>query len=642
MSTEGESAGSQVEGQVDSRVGDRDEPGRAARAGSSWASLRRLGPYLPLRPIGWRLIAAVLSALLATLCGLGIPLVTQRIVDGPIATGDLAALSWLIGGVLALGVGEAGLFYARRRLVSRPASVVEANMRADLYRHLQGLPIAFHDRWQSGQLLSRAVNDLATVRRFLAFALIYLVVNSLALLAGLGVLFALSPLLGLVVLACSTPLVVISYVFETRFKTVARLAQDQDGDLTTTVEESVLGIRVLKAFGRGPELVRRYLVQARQLRGTELRKVRIIAFLWAALVALPELAIAGQLAVGGFAVAGGTLTVGTLVAAVTITSYLVWPMGSIGWLLSETNQAATACDRYWEARDAERTIVDPPRPVALPEPVRGHVRFEGVRFGYPGADREVLRGIDLELRPGETVALVGATGSGKTTLTMLVPRLADVTGGRITVDGVDVRDLRLADLRRVVATAFEEPVLFSASVTENVALGAPGISDDQVHQALRVARADEFVAELPWGAATRIGEQGLSLSGGQRQRLALARAVAGQPAVLVLDDPLSALDVHTEAEVEAALRRVLRGVTALVVAHRPSTVQLADRVAVLVDGRIAAIGTHRDLLATNAAYRHLLATDLSPAELSPAGPSPTELSPAGSGENLETTEVAAQ
>jgi ATP-binding cassette subfamily B protein len=234
--------------------------------------------------------------------------------------------------------------------------------------------------------------------------------------------------------------------------------------------------------------------------------------------------------------------------------------------------------------------------------------FEDVHFAYDGGTREVLKGVDLEVRPGETVALVGGTGSGKTALTALVARLADVTGGRVTVDGIDVRDLKLDDLRQVVATAFEEPVLFSASVRENVALGAPRATDEDVHEALRVAQAEEFVEKLPWGMATRVGEQGLSLSGGQRQRLALARAVVGKPAVLVLDDPLSALDVHTEGEVERALRRVLHDVTALVVAHRPSTVQLADRVAMLVDGRIAAVGAHSDLIASNAEYRRLLST----------------------------------
>ncbi|MEU7475386.1 ABC transporter ATP-binding protein [Lentzea sp. NPDC042327] len=568
-------------------------------------TLRRLWPYV--RPYRARMTVVLTATMLAMLCGLGIPLLTQRIVDGPIQNKETAVLPWLILGVLVLGLGEAGLFYVRRKLAARPAAEVEAAMRADLYRHLQRLQVSFHDRWQSGQLLSRATNDLSTIRRFVAFAIVFLIVNSVVIVIGMGIIAFLSPWLVVVSLCGALPLIVISYFFEAKFKVVARKAQDQAGDLTTTVEESVLGIRVLKAFGRGPELSKRFLAQARELRGTELNKISILAALWSVLIVLPELSIAGMLAVGAVGIVNGWLTVGALVAAVAVSAYLRWPIDSIGWLLAETNQAAAAAERYWEVRDVEVTISGPERPVSLPEPVRGHVRFEDVRFAFEDG-REVLAGVDLDLRPGETLALVGATGSGKTTLTALVPRLADVTGGRVTIDGVDVRDLSLEELRRVVGTAFEEPVLFSASVTENVALGVPDVDEDRVREALRVAKAEEFVDALPWGLATRIGEQGLSLSGGQRQRLALARAVVGRPAVLVLDDPLSALDVHTEAEVEAALRRVLHGVTALVVAHRPSTVQLADRVALLVDGRIAAVGSHRELLETNDEYRRLLSS----------------------------------
>jgi ATP-binding cassette subfamily B protein len=568
--------------------------------------LFRLAPYV--RPVRWQLLGSVSATLLAMSCGLVIPLVTQRILDGPVATHNLRALPLLIGIVLVLGIVEALSFFVRRKLVARPTTQIEARMRADLYRHLQRLPISFHDQWQSGQLLSRAVSDLSTLRRFLAFAVIFLVVNTLTLIIGMVVLFLLSPLLGLITLCASLPLIAVSTLFESRYKVVSRLAQDQEGDLATTVEESVLGIRVLKAFGRGPELLRKFTVQAVELRGTQLRKIHILAFLWAVIIGLPEIGIGCQLLVGALGIAHGTVSVGTLVAAVTVATYLRWPTDSIGWLLAETNQAASACERYWEVRDSLVTITDPERPRRLPSDGTGHLRLEGVRFRYPGAADEVLRGIDLDVRPGETVALVGATGSGKTTLTSLVARLADVSGGRITVDGIDVRDLTLADLRTAVATAFEEPVLFSASVRENVALGTPEATEADIRSALRVAAADDFVEALPWGLATRIGEQGLSLSGGQRQRLALARAVLGRPRVLVLDDPLSALDVHTEAEVEHALRTVLHGVTALVVAHRSSTVQLADRVALLVDGRITATGTHHDLLADNPGYRHLLST----------------------------------
>ncbi|MDQ3761298.1 MAG: ABC transporter ATP-binding protein/permease [Actinomycetota bacterium] len=573
---------------------------------TSLVVLRRLGPYV--RPVRGRLLGSGAAALGAMLAGLGIPLLIQRIVDGPLATGDRRALVLLCAGVLALGLVEAGLIYLRRQLVARPTTDIEKRMRADLYHHLQRLPVAFHDRWPSGQLLSRAISDLTTIRRFVAFSGLFLVINVLTVLAGLVMLLVIDTPLGILAVLMAVPLVVLCRRYERCYERAARRAQDQVGDLATTVEESTLGIRVLKSFGRGPQATRIFLTKARELRRTELTKVRLLAALWSLIIVLPELTLAAMLAVGGYAVAAGTLSLGTVVGAVTIFSFLRWPMDSLGWLLAETGSATAATARYWEVRDTVAAVADPPRPRSPARPVRGALLLEGVRFRYPGADTEVLRGVDLEVRPGETVALVGATGSGKTTLTALVPRLADVTGGRILVDGVDVRELALSELRTIVATAFEDPVLFSASVRENVALGAPEATDDDVRRALRVARAEEFVDALPWGLDTRIGEQGLTLSGGQRQRLALARAVLGDPAVLVLDDPLSALDVHTEAEVEAALRQVLRSVTALVVAHRPSTVQLADRVALLAGGRIEAVGTHSELLAEVPEYRLLLST----------------------------------
>jgi ATP-binding cassette subfamily B protein len=588
-------------------------PGPVARS-ASLAELRRLAS--PVRPHRRALLGSGVAALASSLAALAIPLVTRRIVDGPIARGELGSLPWLVLGVLAFGLLEALLLWWRRRLVARPTTLIEATMRADLYAHLQDLPVAFHDRWPSGQLLSRAIQDLSTLRRFLAFSGIFLVVNAVTAVVGVGVLTVLSPLLGAAIAVVAIPLVLLTRYFERRYSLAARSAQDQAGDLATVVEESALGIRVLKSLGRGREMANRFTADARGLRGTELRKVRLQAALWCVLILVPEAAIALILGLGALGVAQGSLTLGTLVAAVTVMMYLYWPVASLGWLLTEAGNAAAATRRYYEVMDVEPAITDPAHPVPPAHPVRGEIEFRDVRFRHSadgqGADeqsgeaREVLRGLSLTVRPGETMALVGATGSGKTVLTSLVGRLEDVTGGAVLLDGVDVRRLRLADLRSLVATAFEDPVLISASVRENVALGTPGASSEDVWEALRVAGADGFVAALPWGLDTRIGEQGLSLSGGQRQRLALARAVIGRPPVLVLDDPLSALDVHTEAQVEAALRRLLGGVTALVVAHRPSTVQLADRVALLSDGRIAAVGTHRELLAGNAEYRDLL------------------------------------
>jgi ATP-binding cassette, subfamily B, bacterial len=572
----------------------------------SLAVLRRLGPYV--RPVRGRLLGSGAAALGSMLAGLGIPLLIQRIVDGPVAHRDRSALLLLSLGVLALGGLEAGLIYLRRALVARPTTDIEKRMRADLYHHLQHLPVAFHDRWPSGQLLSRAISDLTTIRRLLAFSGIFLVANVLTVLIGLVVLVVIAPTLGVLAVIMAVPMVMLCRRYPRRYELAARRAQDQVGDLATTVEEATLGIRVLKSFGQGPRATRKFLAQSRELRRTELTKVRLLATMWTLSIALPELTLAAMLAIGGYAVAAGSLSLGTVVGAVTILTYLRWPLDSLSWLLAEAANATAATTRYWEVRDTVPAVADPAAPRAPARPVRGALRLEGVRFRYPGATTEVLRGVDLDVRPGETVALVGATGSGKTTLSALIPRLADVTGGRVLLDGVDVRDLALAALRTIVATAFEDPVLFSASVRENVALGAPETGDDEVRRALRVAHAEDFVDALPWGLNTRIGEQGLMLSGGQRQRLALARAVLGNPALLVLDDPLSALDVHTEVEVEAALRRVLRRVTALVVAHRPSTVQLADRVALLADGRIEAVGTHSELLAEVPEYRRLLST----------------------------------
>lgn len=579
-------------------------------------SLRRLGPYV--RQVRGPMLWSGLAALGASGAGLVIPLITQRVVDTIAAGSGFGPLVPLLVLALVLGLTEAGLILVRRRVIARPTATLEKRMRDDLYAHLQRLPVAFHDRWQGGQLLSRAISDLTTIRMFIAFGLIFMVVNALTVLIGAVVLVVLWPPFGFVALGLIVPMVALSTIFEGRYKSVARRAQDQVGDLATRVEESVLGVRVLKAFGRGPRLAAQFAAESAELRRTELTKVRILAALWAVIIALPEMAIGAVLLVGGIGVAQGSLSLGALVAALTTVVYLQWPIDSLGWLLAEANKTASASDRYWEVRDATGIITEPARPRALPTPVRGRLTLRDVHFTYPDATAPVLRGVDLDLAPGETVALVGLTGSGKTTLTALIPRLFDVTDGAVLLDGVDVRELATEVLRAHVATAFEDPVLFSASVRENVALGPAEVSDADVREALEVAHCWEFVQALPWGVDTRIGEQGLSLSGGQRQRLALARAVLGRPAVLVLDDPLSALDVHTEAEVERALRQVLVGVTSLVVAHRPSTVALADRVALLQEGRITAVGTHSELLATSSAYRYVISTaDRTPHELSP-------------------------
>jgi ATP-binding cassette subfamily B protein len=385
--------------------------------------------------------------------------------------------------------------------------------------------------------------------------------------------------------------------------------QDQLGDLATQVEESAQGIRVIKSFGRRRHQGTLFADGAQRVHDTAVGKARMLATTWSQFDLIPNVTLALVLVVGALEVSRGALSLGGLVAFVSLQVMLVWPIDALGWIIANGQEAMTAADRVYEVLDTEPSIVDHPKAATVsPRDVEGRVRFEAVTFTYPGARSPVLRRVDLDVRPGETLAIVGATGSGKTSLVSLVPRLYDVTAGRITIDGRDVRDYRLTSLRRIVGVAFEEPTLFSMSVRENLALGRADASDDDIAEALAVAQA-EFVYELPWGLDSRVGEQGLSLSGGQRQRLALARAVLGKPRVLVLDDPLSALDVHTEALVEEALARVLKGTTALLVVHRPSTVALADRVALLLDGEIAAIGTHSELLATVPEYRAVLSAD---------------------------------
>ncbi|WP_328873936.1 ABC transporter ATP-binding protein/permease [Streptomyces sp. NBC_00287] len=579
-----------------------------AQERSAVRTLLRLWPYV--RPVRARLFTAAFVAILASCMGLVIPLVLKWMVDGPVSERDPAGV-WL-GALflLLLGLAEALLFGLRRWLVARPLSHVEAEMRAGLYRHLQRLPVAFHDRWASGQLLSRATTDLMLLRMFLAFPLTFLLVNGVTILVGVSIMLLQDWTLGLVILGPAMPVMLMCVVFEKRYAEVARRAQDQVGDLTTVVEESVLGIRIIKGFGRHRSQARAFRELSWTLRGTELRKARLLAVIWAVIVTLPEAAVGAALVVGCVQVADGQLSAGTLVAFLSTALALRWPVESIGFLLAMSQEAATATERYFEVMDEapESQVRESDRPAGT-RAVQQGLLFDSVSFRYPDAPPDsppVLDRIDLHILPGESMALVGATGSGKTTLTALVPRLHEVSSGRITLDGEDIMGMSREELRTKVAVAFEEPTLFSASVGENVLMGADDSAGaPELERALSVAQAD-FAHTLPQGTDTQVGEQGLSLSGGQRQRLALARAVVGRPRFLVLDDPLSALDVHTEAAVEAALREVLAETTALIVAHRPSTVLLADRVALLSGGRIVAVGTHHELLRTNAEYAHLM------------------------------------
>jgi len=554
-------------------------------------------------------------ALLASALALAIPITLEYLVDGPLATGDTRQI-WLATGVVAiLGLLEAFFIYLRRVLVVAPGTVIDARLRNDVYQHVQDLPVAFHDQWQSGQLLSRAQNDVSLVRRWLSFGLILLVANTLTIVLGMSILFSWSPLLALVFFVCALPMAILGSHFRQRFQVVSRRAQDQWGDVATLVEESIHGIRVIKSFGRSAEFFQTFSGEAEEARRLEVEKGRMTATLGFWLSWIPDAALALCLFFGVWLAQSGELTTGQLFAFFTTAAVLVAPISSFSFLIALTIDAKNGIDRIFEVMDEQPTIVSPGSPVT-PGKGSGQLAFENVHFRYASSPPEVpdlLNGLSLSVEPGETLAVVGETGSGKTTLTALPARLLDVTGGRVLLDGVDVRDFELADLRRRVGMAFEEATLFSASVRDNVLLGIDHTtSDDEeleatLHEALGIAQAS-FVYDLPRGVDTVIGEQGLSLSGGQRQRLALARAIASKPEVLVLDDPLSALDVETEALVEQALRQVLHNTTALIIAQRPSTVMLADRVALFSSGVIVATGTHQQLLQTSEEYRHLMSS----------------------------------
>jgi ATP-binding cassette subfamily B protein len=571
-------------------------------------ALRRYVPYL--RPYVWLVVVFGLSQLGSLVTAASIPKVIQYIIDGPITHHDLGQLVEVTGLLLAIGVLEFALIVMRRHFSGVASLHMETDLRDDFYAHLQSLQVSFHDNWQSGQLLSRAISDIATVRRFVSFGLIWFLQTIVTFVVVLALMLQLDWQLALVVVLCMVPIAFFSHVFHDKYKVVARRLQDLTGDLTTTIEEMATGVRIIKAFGRMPLMQKRFEDGARLIRATSLKGVKARAELWTELNFLPNLSLVAVLLLGGVNVVQGRLTIGGLVAFMSYVFMLTWPMDAIGWVLSMSEECQTASERLNEVLDSRPEISDRPR-ARLLEHSRGRLEFRGVGFRYPKSNEWILRDFNLVIEPGETVGLVGRTGSGKTSLAYLAPRLYDVTEGSVLLDGVDVRDILLRSLRSHIGFAFEDPILFSASVHENLVMGRPVVSDHELKRAIDVAQAG-FVWDLPWGLETRVGEQGYTLSGGQRQRLALARAVLGAPPVLVLDDPLSSVDVHTEAVIEEALGRVLEGVTGLLVVHRPSTLALADRVVLMDGGTVAAVGTHTELMRSNDLYRALLSQQYDP------------------------------
>ena len=586
---------------------------RVRPVGALW----RLRGYL--KPFRTQMVVMFGAALGAVAAEIAIPLLIKAVIDGPIAHGDKSLLVPLALAAVGLGMAVALLNMIRRWIQSTAVAQIEKSIRDDLYAHLQGLQASFHDQWQSGQLLSRATTDLSSIRRFAGFGLIFLVTNVMTFIAVIALLISLNWWLGLITGVVFAPVLPVCFRFEKRYRVLSRRVQDQQGDLATLIEEAATGIRVLKALGRGQQSAARHDAQATEIYRTQVAKAGLLGWFWALLDLIPNAVIGIIIVLGAFAVSKDTLTIGGLVAFITLALELVWPVEALGYIIASGQEAATAAQRVLEIFDTQPEITDKDQEpsersvvrAAVPRhsrprgEARGHLRFDHVSFSYPGAAEPVLRDVVLDLPPGQTVVLTGATGAGKSTLLQLVPRLADASSGSVQLNGTDVRDLPLEQLRAAVGCAFEDATLFSASVRENVMFGAPDADDAAVEAALTAAQA-RFAFDLPWGLDTRIGEQGMALSGGQRQRIALARAILAGPDVLILDDPLSALDVNTEERVTRALHEILAGSTALVVAHRPSTVALADTVALLSGGVIAASGSHRELLASNPEYAALM------------------------------------
>jgi ATP-binding cassette subfamily B protein len=568
-------------------------------------ALRRYLPYL--RPYAGLVAVFGMAQLGSLATAASIPKIIQYIIDGPVTHHRLDQLVQTAGLLLLIALAEFVFIYLRRNYSGAVSLRMETDLRDDFYAHLQSLQVSFHDNWQSGQLLSRAVSDIATVRRFVSFGLIWFLQTIVTFAVVFVLMLQLDWKVAIVVTLFMLPIAYFSNKFHDKYKPIARRLQDQQGDLTTIIEEMATGVRIIKAFGRMPLMQRRFEDQAGLLRTTSLDGIKARALLWTQINFLPNLSLVAVLLLGGYNVVQGTLTIGGLIAFMNYVFMLTWPMDAIGYILSMSEECQTASQRLNEVLDSRPEIADHPGARAL-ERSRGHIELRGVGFKYPKSSEWILRDLNLVIEPGETVGIVGRTGSGKTTLAYLLPRLYDVDEGAVLLDGVDVRELKLSSLRSHIGVAFEDPILFSASVHENLVMGRAITSDEELKRAIDVARAG-FVWDLPWGLETRVGEQGYTLSGGQRQRLALARAVLGGPPVLVLDDPLSSVDVHTEALIEESLARVLEGVTGLLVVHRPSTLALADRVALLDGGRIVATGTHTELMKSNELYRALLSQE---------------------------------
>jgi ATP-binding cassette, subfamily B, bacterial len=583
---------------------------------------------------GWQLILDACRArrrgiLLGVLVGLGwtlgkvsVGLLVGAAIDRGIeAEDDLALRRWAL--LIALAAVVVGTFTGLRRFLAfREARWIEADLRERLFAHIQRLHFAYHDRAQTGQLMSRANTDLQQIQAFVVMIPLT-ISNGVTVLAVTVILLTIDPLLTLLALGSLPFLNVLATRFSRRLHPAVMGIQQESAELAAVVEETVAGVRVVKGFGAERVQRARLRVEADGVYGESMNAARVRARFLPALELLPNLGLIATLGYGGHQVVNGNLTLGDLIAFNVYVVMLIWPLRMLGMILAQAQRSAASAERVKEVLETAPDIADSPTgdplPAVGPDGGRGEVRFEGVRFSYARDLPVVLDGLDLVVPAGQSVAVVGATGSGKSTVARLIPRFYDVLDGRVVVDGVDVRDVRLRDLRKAVGIVFEETFLFSDSIGANIAFADPEAPADAIVRAARLAGADEFIEALPEGYDTLIGERGYSLSGGQRQRIAIARAILADPRVLILDDATSSVDPTKEHEIRDALAEVMRDRTTIVIAHRPATIALADRVVLLRGGRVVADGTHVELLASSAEYRGVLAAAERRVELEEVG-----------------------
>jgi ABC-type multidrug transport system fused ATPase/permease subunit len=556
-----------------------------------------------LKPYKVSLVISIVLACGSQAAQIALVWVVGGVINKAIVPHDTERLSVYIWTIVGLGVLKAGLMVGRRLISGRQALGVELDMRNALYARLVRLSFRFYDTHQTGQLMSRATVDLQGVRFFLGYGLIFFFQNILTVLSVTVVLFFVQWELALIALAIIPVLTILAYRYSHVSHPTLRDVQQKLADVTTVAEESIVGVHVVKAFAQEPAEEAKFRRRSEAVFAQTIRANRQRAFYVPLISFVPMLAQAGVLLVGATMVQHDTLSIGAFVSFNLYLGMLVLPLRSLGMWIGQSQRATASGERIFQVMDEPEEVADRPHAIELP-PGPGDVRIEGVSFQYL-ADRAVLRDVDLDVPAGRTIALIGHTGSGKTTLTSLVPRFYDVTGGRITVDGHDVRDLTLTSLRRAVGVISQDPFLFSATVRENIAFGAGNLPQAAVEEVARAAQAHEFIERLPQGYETVIGERGITLSGGQRQRLAIARALAVDPRILVLDDATASVDASTEALIRIGLRGAMAGRTTFIIAHRLSTIALADEIVVLDEGRIAARGTHDDLIVRSPIYREI-------------------------------------